>query len=227
MGNPAHYSREIPRRCLQLIDGLWNQAENMFQADRRDLGPLTSTFLISMSFPIINLPIERIERHSSRTGHGYADDRHIDPKMAAAVWEKLGGEELKKAPFYLPGAWSFCKSEVFNISAGLPEKYAERLASPEAHAKASHMPTSQWCSVLRNAMAHGGIAYLNEAGYYTYEAPVSMYLFVSGRYLEGDPKKELIELNLLRISESNYRNFLRSWVKWLQRSGIEEILEAA
>ena len=190
MGNPAHYSREIPSRCLQLIDGLWQHAEGLFQPDRRDLGPLTSTFLISMSFPIINLPIERIERNSSRSGQGYADDRHVDPKLAAAVWQKLGGEELRKAPFFSHGAWSFCKSEVFNISSGLPEKYAEQLASPDAQAKASHMPTSQWCSVLRNAMAHGGIAYLNKNGYYTYEAPVSMYLFVSGRYRDVDANKE-------------------------------------
>ena len=82
MGNPAHYSREVPSRCLQLIDGLWQHVEGVFQSDRRDLGPLTSTFLISMSYPIVNLPIERIERHSSKPEQGYADDRHVDPGLA-------------------------------------------------------------------------------------------------------------------------------------------------
>jgi hypothetical protein len=48
------------------------------QVDRPDLGSLTTTFLISMSMPIITLPIERIERHRDATGQGYADDRHID-----------------------------------------------------------------------------------------------------------------------------------------------------
>ncbi len=35
------------------------------QKGRPDLGSLTTTFLISMSMPIINLPIERIERHKN------------------------------------------------------------------------------------------------------------------------------------------------------------------
>ena len=226
MGNPAHYSREVPKRCLQLIDGLWNHAERLFQEDRRDLGPLTSTFLISMSFPIVNLPIERIERHRSRAGEGYADDSQIEPKLAIAVWEKLGAKRLSEAPFHSPGAWSFCQAELFNIAGGLPERYIAALASNAAHEKANRMPTSQWCSVLRNAMAHGGIAYLDKEGCSTYNSPVSMFLFVSGRYREIDGEKKLVGLNLLRISEADYRSFLRSWVAWLQQSGIEEVFAA-
>jgi len=212
---------------MQLIDELWQHAGGLFQSDRRDLGPLTSTFLISMSYPIINLPIERIERHSSRHEQGYADDRHIDPKLAVAIWQDLGGKKLSEAPFFTSGAWSFCQSEVFNISGGLPEKYAEALASPEAQTSASELETSRWCSALRNALAHGGVAYLNEDGRYAYEAPVNMYLFASGRYRREEDQQKLVGLNLLRITEVDYRNFLRSWVKWLQVSDVEAILEAA
>ena len=38
----------------------------------------------------------------------------------------------------------------------------------EAATRVGKMPTSQWCSILRNAMAHGGIAYLNEIGRSSY-----------------------------------------------------------
>ena len=229
MGNPAHYSREVPSRCLQLIDGLWPHVEGLFQSDRRDLGPLTSTFLISMSYPIINLPIERIERHHSKPDQAYADDRHVDPELAATVWRDLGGQKLRKAPFFVSGMWSFCQSEVFNIAGGLPEQYAQILSSPEAHANAGELETSKWCGALRNALAHGGIAYLNEEGRYTYEAPVSMYLFASGRYRkeEEEDRPLLVGLNLLRIKESDYRDFLRMWVKWLQVSEIEATLDDA
>ena len=229
MGNPAHYSREVPSRCLQLIDGLWPHVEESFQSDRRDLGPLTSTFLISMSYPIVNLPIERIERHSSRQGQGYADDRHVDPHLAVTVWRDLGGRKLKDAPFFAPDVWSYCRSEVFNISGGLPDQYAEILASPQAYAGAGDLETSKWCGVLRNALAHGGIAYLDGNGRYAYEAPVSMFLFASGRFRkerEGD-RPVLVGLNLLRIRETDYRSFLRSWVDWLQVSRIEATLDDA
>jgi hypothetical protein len=158
---------------------------------------------------------------------GYADDRHNDPKLALTVWEALAGRKLREAPFFAPDIWSFCESEVFNIAGGLPEKYAEVLASPEAHAAASEIETSRWCSALRNALAHGGIAYLNGDGRDTYEAPVSMYLFASGRYQREDDQPKLVGLNLLRIKEVEYRNFLRSWVEWLSQSGLEELLEEA
>lgn len=74
MGNPLHFSTELPGRCLQLIEELWPYAERTRQQDRPDLGSLTTTFLISMSMPIINLPIERIERHKNPEVEGYADD---------------------------------------------------------------------------------------------------------------------------------------------------------
>jgi hypothetical protein len=225
LGNPDHYSRALPQRCLQLIDDLWGHATQTLQADRPECGPLTSTFLLSMSMPIVNLPIERIERHRVKEGEAYADDSAKDPKLSRAIFDTLGPQELRKAPFYSPGAWSFAEARVFNISDGLPTEFATMLASPEAEKRASKMPTSQWSSILRNAMAHGGIAYLDHSGQYAYEeAPVGMYLFVSGK--KNDEGK-LIGLRLLRISEAKYRDFLRAWVKWLQQTGLDVLMEAA
>jgi len=85
------------------------------------------------------------------------------------------------------------------------------------------MPASQWCSVLRNALAHGGIAYLNENGRSTYNEPVKMFAFASGKYIN---KHELAAVNLLRISEADYFDFLRNWVAWLQKTGIQDALAA-
>jgi hypothetical protein len=92
VGNPLHYSLELPQRCLQLIEELWPHVERTRQKDRPDLGSLSTTFLISMSMPIINLPIERLERQSL-----YADDSHINPKMTRAIKTILGSQELQKA----------------------------------------------------------------------------------------------------------------------------------
>jgi hypothetical protein len=82
MVNPLHYSLELPQRCLQLIEELWPHAEKARQRGLPKLGALTTTFLISMSMPIINLPVERIERYKNERGQGYADDRHVDVRLA-------------------------------------------------------------------------------------------------------------------------------------------------
>src|SRR3954454_23275259 len=158
MGNPVHYSLELPQRCLQLVDELWPHAEKVLQKDRPDLGALTTTFLISMSMPIVNLPIERIERNLRTESDGYADDRHIDPAISKAVEQVLGGQEFRSAPFYVPDAWSFANcthEELFNIAGGIPDRLTTELGTGEAVASAGKLPTSQWCSILRNAMAHG------------------------------------------------------------------------
>ena len=70
-------------------------------------------------------------------------------------------------------------------------------------------------------MAHGGIAYLDENGRTSYGRPVKMYAFISGTYTKT--RKELATLNVLRISEVNYRTFLRKWVEWLEGSGLNEL----
>jgi hypothetical protein len=229
MGNPLHFSAELPQRCLQLIEDLWPHVEKTRQVDRPDLGPLTTTFLISMSMPIINLPIERIERHKNARTEGYADDRSLDPKVAKVVLDTLGGQRLSKAPFYLHGEWSFAiyaNNPLFNLARSIPDDLATELGSEQAAAKASNMPVSQWCSILRNAMAHGGIAYLNEGGRTSYGEPVKMYGFVSGKFDDVDYSK-LLQLNVLRISETNYRKFLSRWVAWLKSSGLARELTAA
>ena len=88
------------------------------------------------------------------------------------------------------------------------------------------METSQWCSTLRNALAHGGIAYLDERGRSSYDRPVTMYAFISQKYEGPCDQRRLVGANILRISEAHYRDFLRRWVAWLQQLGISEDVAA-
>ena len=231
MGNPRNYSLELPERCLLLLDRLWPHASSTFAADRPDLGPLTSTFLISMSMPIINLPIERIERRQGGEAYHYASDRSVDPEAADAILQTLRRGRLGDAPFFIHGAWRFVswRESPLNIADGLPEATAHELERDKAAEDAASMPASQWCSILRNALAHGGIAYLNQWGRSSREEPVKMYAFASGKYDQESPQtpKPLIAVNFLRISETDYREFLRLWVRWLRNSGVAREAEAA
>lgn len=230
MGNPRNYSLALPERCLLLLDSLWLHAQNVFDNGRPDLGPLTSTFLISMSMPIINLPIERVERRRNASD-SYANDRPLNPDVASAVDQVLGKGKLGDAPFFEAGAWSFTsysKSPLPNIADGIPEEIGKKLDSIAAVVDAKEMPAAQWVSILRNALAHGGVAYLDAEGRSSYDRPVKMYAFVSGRY--DKEKREfprLVAVNFLRISETGYHNFLRLWVRWLFDTGIARASEAA
>lgn len=221
MGNPSHYSLALPQRCLQILDELWPHAAAI--PGERDLGPPISTFLISMAMPIINIPIERIERHRDKTGPRYANDRPLDPKATERIDRVLGRTSFAAAPFYRADAWSYLsipRGPFPNIALGLPDEIASRLDSDEGRTAAARMPTSQWCSILRNSLAHGGIAYLDENGRSSYGTRVEMYCFASGKY-EGEGRDtRLTAVNLLRIRQDDFRTFLQLWVQWLVASGV-------
>jgi hypothetical protein len=232
VGNPANYSLELPERCLKLLDALWPHAQKIRQVERPDLGPMTSTFLISMSMPIINLPIERIERREGGEHLHYADDRKINAAAAAAIAGTLQKRRLRDAHFFVSGVWRFtrCDKQPFpNIAHGVPDDIAAQLDSEKTAQNAADMPASQWCSILRNALAHGGIAYLNAQGRSSYGQPVKMYAFVSGTYDRntGEHPRPLTAVNFLRIAEDDYFDFVRRWVAWLRDSGIARASEAA
>lgn len=215
MGEPRNYSLEIPQRCLQLIDGLWDEAAKQVQQSGAPVGPLTSTFLLSMSSPILNFPIERLER--AQGGEVYADDRGISPNLTQAMLA-LFGRSFSKTPFYREAAWSFVSCDVPprpNLAHGLADEVAEKLTSAESFKAAARMPMSQLCTILRNALAHSGVAYLDGQGRASRNELVSMYAFVSGRYVGKCEDRKLTGVHYLRVSEVSYRSFLRSWVEWL------------
>ena len=234
MGNPEHYSLELPSRCMALIDQLWPEAAKIHGGERPDLGPLTSTFLLSMSMPVLTIPLERIERQIDKAGEaGYADDRHLNELAVKAFEDVIRRGSLGDAPFYRAGAWRFhtvTEGPFPNISGGMPDGLADVLSGEAAIEAARRMPAQQWISIIRNAMAHGGIAYLDEHGRSSHGTPVKMYAFVSGKY--GKPKCQHAEgqcrygpgalerLNILRVSEADFRDFLREWVAWLEMTKI-------
>ena len=234
LGNPLHFGIELPQRCLTLVEELWDHAAKVYGGERRDLGPLTTTFMISMSMPIINLPVERIERQiSNGANEGLVDDRHRDEMAVSAFRDTVQRGNFGEAPFFKEGAWRFVGHEgnTANFARELPDEIAGELDTPQALTNAASMQASQWISVLRNALAHGGIVYLDERGRSSHVQPVKMLAFVSGRFADGvcpnaagkqcrGERGSLTGVNILRISEHDYLDFLHRWVKWLVEAGI-------
>lgn len=228
MGQPEHYSLDLPARCLHLLKELQPCASKIFMPGQDEgLGPLVATFALTMAMPIITLPCERIFK-PNKQGFQYADDRELNDGLAESVKTQMSLSKFSKASFFRHQVWSFVQVEkagLFNLSRGIPDTVAKELSKEKALDSAANMPVSQWMSCLRNALAHGGIAYLDTNGMPTYGQPVRMYVFVSGRYNRDLNPPELTGLNVLRISHINFVQFLHDWVEWLQQSGID--LEAA
>lgn len=222
MGKPKHYSLELPQRCMKLIGELLPCVDQIPDPERPDLGPLDTTFVLSMSIPILNLPIERIEKHRSSKDHAFANDRHISSKLTKRIDKAIGGNNLCNSPFFEKHFWRYTFRELeqpFNLAEGIPEDVLTALNEPMACAAAANLKAQQWSSILRNALAHGGIAFLDADGRTSYDRRVDMLLFVSEKWR----CKDFLGWNFLRIRQSDYLEFLRLWVNWLQESGYEEL----
>ena len=75
---------------------------------------------------------------------------------------------------------------------------------------------------LRNALAHGGIAYLDAYGRQARGGSAAMLAF-AGTVQEN---RRLVGLNTLRVSEDDFCSFLMAWADWLARTPIREALDS-
>jgi hypothetical protein len=237
MGTPSRYSLEVPERCLRLIEALWPEAERTYVPGQEGLGALTTTFLLGMATPMITLPIERVQRHLGREDIAYLNERPLDGRVASEVDRVLVKGALGAAPFFSAGHWRFASIPYGgqNLAMGFPCELRDALSQSAAFAAASEMPASQWSSCVRNALAHGGVLYLDANGFHEHGQRAEALAFLSARYpkysVEEHPKgtplygmsdmrKPPEDLRVLRITEQDFLSFLRQWVEWLGASGL-------
>jgi hypothetical protein len=88
------------------------------------------------------------------------------------------------------------------------------MAEDESSSAALNTPAVRVLTDLRNALAHGGIAYLDDRGRQT-DGQAAMLAFVGGVMKGG----RITGVNVLRIGERDYRQFLAAWASWLGKRG--------
>ncbi|MBG0798864.1 hypothetical protein IYX23_14435 [Methylocystis sp. L43] len=131
--------------------------------------------------------------------------------------------ELRRTPFFASNTWSYVNWPGYlNIGQRLPPDLCAQLSSDDAYESAASLPSVTWSDALRNALAHGCIAYLNESGFDTMGEQASMLCFLSEKRTRG----ELPSTHCLRISEEDFKHFLHSWVEWLNGSGLMRLMAA-
>ena len=210
---PEHYSREIAQRCQALIRHLQPIVEGGLPDDAMFGGPLGTTFLLAMATPMIVLPIERIQvagYNSSQVGN----DRDIDPALAKKMSAVLDGKcKFTDAPFGAGGRWNYVTSytPIFNLADGCPDDLLTALGTKESAARADNAPADEILHVVRNGLAHGGVAYLDKNGRST-ERDAAMLAFIS---TERDKRRQVTGLNVLRVGQTDFCSFLMAWADWI------------
>lgn len=217
MGRPAHYSTEIATRCQRLIDRLVTQVEQDQVLRQEFRGPLRTTFLLAMSTPMIVLPMERLYKPIVNRG-GVADDTHLDPVIKDRVQAVFDGRGFQDTPLFEKGQWAYVsETDNFSVADPWPSSAFGDLDRPESLEAAATAPTKDILGCLRNALAHGGVAYLDHRGRQS-DDETGMLGFAS----RPDGKRSA--LRLLRVSVDSYQRFLSLWSNWLADTGMEAML---
>lgn len=214
---PEHYARDLVERCDTLIESLLPVVMN--DPSTRFGGPLGTTFLVAMSTPMILLPMERMLKPANRDS--VADDRSIDETLGKAVTHTLSATSpFGDAPFAQADAWSYVAGhKPFNLAAGIPHELLKRLSEPASANAAMEPPAVRVLTDLRNALAHGGIAYLDAQGRQT-DGEAAMLAF-AGAVMRAN---RITAFNVLRVGERDYRRFFSAWASWLRESGVSAAL---
>jgi hypothetical protein len=218
MGRPLHYSTDIPERCKDLLDLLLGHIEDDANLLNKWGGPLRTTFLLSLATPMVVLPIERIFKPVVQGRAGVANDAYVDAKLDDRIADVLGaGRCFERAPFFEGKAWRFVPEyPAFNVGAHWPAEVLDMLATAKAEECARTADAADILLLLRNALAHGGITYLDRNGRET-EAATNMLGFAGwARSREA--------LRILRVSVGAFERFLREWADWIAQTGVAEEL---
>nr|WP_321982683.1 hypothetical protein [uncultured Cohaesibacter sp.] len=220
MGNPTHFSLEVPKRASQLLRDFYL---NLGETEGKNL-PLKATFLLSMSMPITILPIERILKYRRNNAEVHMNDAVLNNNLAVEVDRAIDLQaEVKNARFF-SGSWQYTeieKGESFpNLAKnGLPAAVVERLDAADACDRANALQADLFCKILRNSLSHGGILYLDEHGASSIGSPVRKFAFVS-----KNRQYNATKLHVLRISMKDYRGFLESWTRWLNEAAMSNVI---
>lgn len=225
MGRPEHYSRDIVSRCRSLIRNLMPNVLEGLPDDARHGGPLQTTFLLAMATPMIVLPIERMFKPAEPNPVYVADDRELDQDLAKDLDDVFGnGKTFGNAPFVSQGTWSYVQARPpFNIAEPWPHDLLEALSGREAARAADAAPARRLMLDLRNALAHGGVVYLDKNGFNAY-GQAEMFAFV-GAVMQN---RRVSAINILRIHQIDFALFLEAWADWLARqpNNVIDVLNA-
>jgi hypothetical protein len=215
MGVPERFAIEYPRRALDLV--------NILEGVAREKNLLGSFGLFAAS-AILTIPFERM-----RTSHFLNDDaRDADLVRNLRALEKA---TFLEAPFWqaAPDISAWRQSRIMNtvdeVDSWLDQDGCDPRSEEVNTIKARK--ASDVLRVLRNALAHGNIIYLDKNGQ-EIAGNQMVYMAFLSRYEETPDQREQGETYRVVITtEEAFLLFVKSWANWIGDLDLDRRVAAA
>lgn len=210
---PDRFVTEYPARCIALLDEMEPIAR-----DKDMLG----SFAVLTAGSILNIPLERLSRHHPINGEFESDLYHSLRAVKKQPWATASFWRHKDV-----GQWHFARvvTDPNQVSGWNNEKGQPSMS--DAANTIGDRTTDMVLRVLRNALAHGNVVYLNEDGRETAGTRLHSIGFLS-RYEESAEQRAAAQTyRLIAVSENDFVNFIRCWANWLSSfSGDYDLVES-
>lgn len=198
---PDRFVTEYPARCLDLLDAMEPIAR-----ERDMLG----TFAVLVAGSMLNIPLERLaKRHPINTEFG-SDLFQALRRLERQKWHLA--EFWKGEPV---GDWHFSRivTDPNNVS-GWRNQDDQPSMQPQTNT-IDQRNVSMVLRVLRNALAHGNVVYLNDQGHETAGTRLHSIGFLS-RYEETPEQRVAANTyRLVAVQETSFLRFVKCWASWL------------
>ncbi len=213
MGVPAHYASELPKRLGFLVDKIYPIVKGGIDGDQIFGGQLGTTFLLAMATPMLVLPIERIVRSANGLrvmGNDLISNAAIGAGLAKAF---ATGQSFGKLNIAVDATgWSYLENRPrFDIANAWSDELLAEFDQEQARTAARDADAAKILKVVRDALSHGGITYLNANGRHVVDGEVSMIVFSAHVGRSGNT------YNLVRVTEVAFHSFLIAWANWLNQ----------
>lgn len=213
MGVPSRFVTEYPERCLELLEA----AEPIARARN-----LLTSFSLLAAASVLLIPYERLGRH-----HPNTQERGSSLFSALRGLEKV---DWLQAPFWRGrgnGRWHF--SRIMgdpNDVAGWSDHKGRRSVAPDSNL-IDRKKAGEVLRVLRNALAHGNVVYLNGDFQEIAGTPVQYIAFLS-RYEETEEQRNAAQTyRVVAARDEEFLDFLKSWASWISTFPAEQQIEDA
>jgi hypothetical protein len=215
MGVPSRFAIEYPQRALELIELFEDKAR------RRDL---VGSFGLLAAAAVLTIPYERM-----KASH-FLHDEEQDHDLAAHI-KKLEKVNFLSAPFWgaeAPGEWR--QSRIMGLVDRVDDwkdQQGRRSLSADANT-IKQRKAEEVIRVLRNALAHGNIIYLDKDSREIAGNRMAFMAFLS-RYEETEEQRELAKTyRVVVTSEDEFLRFVKAWASWVSSFPLDStVLEAA
>lgn len=189
---PKRFTIEYPERCAQLIA--------MLEYPARDMN-LLGSFSVLAAAAAFTIPFQRIVERD----HPAASP---ELKLFKAI-NDLGKKPFLRAPFWGAQEPSFFRYAKIVTKPNAPNEWKDAGGHHPIQSKDNAKNGNTVLRVIRNALAHGNIIYLNKDGL---EVPGSVVQYLAFLTQHDDQ----VSYRVVIFDEESFLQFLKAWLEWLR-----------